>query len=181
MSSLIPTTIVDRNGLITTRNKRPEHLTNGRDQLPSTPPITAISNIYFDLDQYLVEAYTSGDCWMLAHQIHDITGWDVVALGEPDDTQNNPAKLDWYHMANLLPDGRVLDINGIHNQHDVMREWIGESETAVITTLNDKSHLDDREPLFDDMDVLGDAIQVIELTKLVPAHQLDDMVNKLFG
>jgi len=53
------------------------------------------------------KAFTEGDCWELARQIHLTSGYTIVTVGAHEDVS------DWYHAGNRLPDGRIVDIEGI--------------------------------------------------------------------
>lgn len=57
-----------------------------------------------------VERFTEGDCWVLAGKIHKLVGWPikVAELG---------------HVVNELPDGRIVDVEGIHERKTFIKEW----------------------------------------------------------
>ena len=66
-----------------------------------------------------IEAFTCGDCWMLARAIHDISKWDMV-LYNPYPHRD----LDyWEHVAVRMPDGLILDIEGAHTEDDFLQRW----------------------------------------------------------
>lgn len=63
------------------------------------------------------EAFVEGDCWHLALELRRLTGRPVVFLNPwgHDDPEY------WEHAGLLLPDGRVLDVLGVHDE----QVWIG--------------------------------------------------------
>jgi hypothetical protein len=65
-----------------------------------------------------IEAFTCGDCWMLAKAIHDITGWTLVFyVPEIDEPWM------WEHVAVRMPDGLILDIEGTHTEDFFISRW----------------------------------------------------------
>lgn len=73
----------------------------------------------------LVVRYTEGDCWALAGALHDLTGWQVVAVipDTPDAIPPGKFASDWYHMAVRTPDGRILDIQGATSETAFLTRW----------------------------------------------------------
>ena len=75
-------------------------------------------NIDFDVE----DAFTYGDCWRLAKELHDITGYPIYALGcsytGPAETERN-----WCHMFVRLPDGNLLDVRGVWDEEAMLEEW----------------------------------------------------------
>lgn len=68
----------------------------------------------------VVRAYTEGDCWFLAGKVHDYAGFPVVALYPLDATAFPDS---FVHMGNRIPGGRILDIEGIHEDEDWINTW----------------------------------------------------------
>ncbi len=63
--------------------------------------------------------YFLRDCWKLAKACHDLTGWTMVAVGYVPDGSLDGA-IGWAHVAVRLPDGRCLDMNGLHEEGDLI-------------------------------------------------------------
>lgn len=76
---------------------------------------TSVATEYFSFKPSLVEAYTTGDCWRMACEINIQSGLPIVALG-PNETY-------WIHVANRLPDGRILDVLGMWEEEDFVSHW----------------------------------------------------------
>lgn len=68
------------------------------------------------------EAFSFGDCWLLARALHNITGWTMVAVGCTGGFVNGVLR-DWVHIAVRTPEGQVLDIGGLHQDADVVTMW----------------------------------------------------------
>lgn len=67
-----------------------------------------------DFDEDLIDTYTSSECWALAWQLHQITGWPPVAIAD---------RAGWYHVACQRPDGNLVDIHGANSPIDVLDMW----------------------------------------------------------
>lgn len=65
--------------------------------------------------QSVIEAYTGADSWVPAGRIAAATGFKVVALYSAGVTNYDE---NFIHMGVRIPDGRILDINGIHENDD---------------------------------------------------------------
>jgi hypothetical protein len=72
--------------------------------------------IPFSFGDDAVEAFTTADCGYLAIAINAASGLPMVTISddEPD---------SWYHAGVRLPDGRILDIEGIWDPQDWMAHW----------------------------------------------------------
>lgn len=57
-----------------------------------------------------VLTFTTGWCWALALEIHELTGWPVWTEHYPDDVGFGRDR--WHHCATLRPDGAMVDIRG---------------------------------------------------------------------
>lgn len=67
--------------------------------------------------QEVVAAFTDGDCWELASCIEGV-------LGTPVATVNVSSEMNcWIHAGNILPDGNILDIEGVWSQTAWLSEW----------------------------------------------------------
>lgn len=79
-----------------------------------TTPFTFSSEVY--------EAFTYGDCYRLAKEIHDLTNYPIFAVGCQFDTRSEK-KRDWCHMVVQIPDGRYADVAGIWDEDDLLNWW----------------------------------------------------------
>lgn len=74
-------------------------------------------DIAFTYEKHEVKAFTDGDCWELARQIHLASGYTLLTLGSIEDFT------DWFHAAVRLPDGRIVDIEGIWRESAWIESW----------------------------------------------------------
>jgi len=63
--------------------------------------------------------YTEGCCSNLAIGFHERMGWPVVAVMSDYDHEHG----DWTHMGAQLPDGRIIDIQGIWQPEAWLNRW----------------------------------------------------------
>lgn len=61
--------------------------------------------------------FTNGDCWELARAISEEYGYPVVSAASKENDRY------WWHAANLLPDGTILDIDGVWTQGKWLHIW----------------------------------------------------------
>lgn len=71
-----------------------------------------------------VEAFTRGACAGLAVALHDATGWPIVEVGHCDGLP--------LHFMVRHPDGRLLDIRGLHTDDAVCDEWEFDADDGVV-------------------------------------------------
>lgn len=77
-------------------------------------------------------AFLAGDCWMLAEAMWMATSdWTLVAVAvceeNPDD--EGSSEVDWLHIAMRAPDGRIVDIEGVHaDVEDYLQRWAVSAE-----------------------------------------------------
>lgn len=69
-----------------------------------------------------VIAYTEGDCWHLAHTLHQMTGWPMVFFVAHPYPEDDPLDC-WDHVAIQMPDGHILDVNGPQTCTAFVRAW----------------------------------------------------------
>lgn len=71
----------------------------------------------FDYSDEEKQAFTEGDCWELARLIALTAGHPIVTAS------SSFSHRDWYHAANRLPDGRIIDIEGIWEESYWLEIW----------------------------------------------------------
>lgn len=67
--------------------------------------------------EHTVEAFTEGDCWLLAIVLSKRTGWPIVIMHVLDE----PGW--WRHVAVQHPSGKILDIEGLQSEDDFFDRW----------------------------------------------------------
>lgn len=77
---------------------------------------------FHNIDTDVEDAFTFGDCWCLAKELHDIAGYPIYAIGCAY-TGPNETNRDWCHMFVALPDGNFLDIRGVWDEEAMLEEW----------------------------------------------------------
>lgn len=88
---------------------------------------TPVKPFYFSPIEKTI--FTEGDCWVLAQELHKISGWDIVTAGDD---------WDWYHAANRLPDGSIIDIMGIWEEKTWLSYW-HEQESKFLSAVPELS------------------------------------------
>lgn len=71
----------------------------------------------YDFPPEVIEAFTCGDCWALAIEIAQLSGWTAVTIayrGEPD---------EWRHVAVRTPAGHILDVQGAWDENAWGEFW----------------------------------------------------------
>lgn len=86
------------------------------------------------------EAFTSGDCGLLAREINRTTGYPVNAVGIKD---KNTGEVSWEHMAVKTPEDRFLDVTGIQPAANLKTAWsshldLQPHEELVIEEISEK-------------------------------------------
>ena len=72
------------------------------------------------------ERFTRGACFILAEVINDITGWPICAfVNEREDEPD-------YHVFNIRPDGKYLDIRGPQTEQEIIERWSAFSSKGII-------------------------------------------------
>lgn len=64
-----------------------------------------------------VRRFTEGDCHYLARALQKLTGWPIYAF---DSNYHDEGDL---HAFVKTPDGRILDIEGLHTVAEFMENW----------------------------------------------------------
>lgn len=79
------------------------------------------------IDEYVIEAFTCGDCWRLALAMREHHGLPVAFFAGVPILKGRPfafdSKTTWCHVFNALPDGRFIDVNGVSTGQDIHDEW----------------------------------------------------------
>lgn len=71
-----------------------------------------------------IEAFTRGACAGLAIALHDATGWPIIEVGHCDGLP--------LHFMVRYPDGRLLDVRGLHSGSDVRDEWEYDADNGIV-------------------------------------------------
>lgn len=84
-----------------------------------------------------IERFTCGDCGILARAISRITGWDIHSFIAKDHGWYTASGDPMGHAFVIMPDGRVLDIEGAHEKHAFAHKWGYRPELIGPTTWKD--------------------------------------------
>lgn len=68
------------------------------------------------------EAFTYGDCWLLARALNNICGWQMVGIGSEGGCYRG-AERDWIHLLVRTPYGHLLDVEGLHEESEMDVRW----------------------------------------------------------
>lgn len=69
--------------------------------------------------------FLTGDCHLLAQEIHRRTGWPMVAIVPNDDPS------DWIHVLVETPAGTLLDVQGEHDAETLCATYDGYAEDGT--------------------------------------------------
>ena len=96
----------------------------------------------FDFSDDVIEAFTEGDCWALAHEISALTGWGIFAVGGQYDYDSAETVADrgWDHMFVRHPSGYLVDIEGVHTDKAMVDYWFPQGH-ALVYESSDPGHL----------------------------------------
>jgi len=64
-----------------------------------------------------IEVFTESDCYVLARELHELTGWPMFIL--TPDAYRGAAE----HVFVMTPTGHALDVEGIHTIEALQRRW----------------------------------------------------------
>jgi hypothetical protein len=78
----------------------------------------------------VIRLYTNGYCAKLAFAIHTITGWKMKAIVADiiDFSDDDPLYRDWTHAFVEIPDGRMLDIEGLQTWQEMVNGPFGDGD-----------------------------------------------------
>lgn len=72
-----------------------------------------------------INRFTCGDCHIFARALNKLTGWPLHGFinddGEPD-----------VHAFVVRPDGKAVDIEGVHDLQTFVKRWISNDETLKL-------------------------------------------------
>jgi hypothetical protein len=67
--------------------------------------------------------YANGECGRLARALAEITGWEVCLVGFYTDDAGSET---YVHVVVRMPDGRYLDVEGVHDAQALFDRWDNE-------------------------------------------------------
>ncbi len=88
------------------------------------------------------EAFTYGDCWVLALEMHKKCNLPVAFFigSETDEDHDNP-NVYWNHAFNVLPNGNYIDIHGVHTSEELHDRWAEELESGTPDIVHPSHHV----------------------------------------
>lgn len=110
--------------------------------------------IDFQFNGPTVEAFTCGDCWLLALHLWQDYGYEPIGFFFD---KGGLKKGYWCHIAVLTEEGQVLDITGIHDISEMEKEW-GPSGTGE--RVRSMLLIEDSQAIFPDWDAEEHAFMV---------------------
>lgn len=102
---------------------------------------STIESTRFNFSVEAQRAFTHGDCWHLAETIQTMTGLPLITAQWEETLTTYFTRAEkweqvkntyWSHVANRLPDGRIIDIDGIWLEEDWLKRWHVKSDTFSI-------------------------------------------------
>lgn len=135
--------------------------------------------VSFAFPENIVDAFTKGDCWEFARTIAKYYSYPVITAAVKADEEY------WNHAANLLPDGTVIDIEGIWSPEVWIDSWHTRTHTGQLV-LTIKQHTyrewldvidwDCLDPMFPD-EFMQAADYASQAAMLIPAAQHPEQVS----
>jgi hypothetical protein len=81
------------------------------------------------LDGYAKRAFTYGACAALALALHDRYGWPLIAVTDAHNIYGDRAGAgSALHYMVRHPSGKLLDVDGFHEDADVIEQYEGEAD-----------------------------------------------------
>jgi hypothetical protein len=81
------------------------------------------------IDGAAEHAFSTGACAALAYVLHEATGWKIVGITDShnvyDGRLGGGSSLHWGVMR---PDGKFIDIDGVHDIDDIVDRYHGEAD-----------------------------------------------------
>lgn len=123
-----------------------------------------------DFAPAIVRAFTKGDCWRLALDLHKKLGYPVYVVTELEIVLNDNPAAFFHHMVVMNPvTGKFIDVDGEHTETQLLSQYGTFSESTVLYEIEvDQSLIQDCITAFVEFDesLLGDTIiKRLSLTK----------------
>jgi len=78
----------------------------------------ALTDLAAPVDETDEETYTGALCYQLARELHEATGWPIVAVGD-----SPGGVVGWVHAGVRRPDGTIIDVRGEHEEGEWVDQW----------------------------------------------------------
>lgn len=88
-----------------------------------------------------IEVFTTGDCWILAYRLHQLTDWPIYGVGEGE-----WVNFQWSHYVVKAPNGLYLDVTGVSTAAELRQAWDSPKVRRISTRLYDDIALTSRHP-----------------------------------
>jgi hypothetical protein len=99
--------------------------------------MTTPFDTYDLVDENIIHTFSNADCWALALELHEMTGWDLVGFGEElYEDDDDIVQRGWVHAAVRTPAGMIVDINGVQHEGDVFDGLPEEAEESFTTDVS---------------------------------------------
>lgn len=67
--------------------------------------------------------YMQGNCASLALKLHDLTGWKIFILSNPEGYPLDGDKIEYTHVAIEHPSGRYFDTKGLRSNKEISYDF----------------------------------------------------------
>lgn len=118
------------------KNNPPKTIKIPHKEIDTPARLTDIETLYQKTKQWKpslseIRQYTESDCWILAQELHSLTGWSYAAIrdtaedvnGNPSTSEKDTVRYGWVHLGLSTPDGKFLDIRGIQSPSEALNHW----------------------------------------------------------
>jgi hypothetical protein len=130
---------------------------------------TYFNKNHFGFDRLTVEAFTEGDCWRLAFELHQKLGWPVFVITGVEIVFTDRPSMYFGHMFVQNPvTGKFLDINGEHTEDELLQKrWGVGIDAPVICEVTDDLNISQTDrALFKKIDASAVADEIIDRLNL---------------
>lgn len=135
------------------------------------------SRVYFNKNQFgfdrsTVEAFTEGDCWRLAFELHQKLDWPVfVITGVEIVFTDRPSEYFGHMFVQNPVTGKFLDINGEHTEDELLQmKWGVGIDAPVIYEVTDDLDISQTDgAMFKEVDASAVADEIIARLNLMSA------------
>jgi hypothetical protein len=127
----------------------------------------------FGFDRLTVEAFTEGDCWRLAFELHQKLDWPVFVITGVEMALTDRPSMYFGHMFVQNPaTGKFLDINGEHPEDELLQQnWGVDIDAPVICEVTDDLNISQSDrALFKSIDASSIADKIIDRLNLEKTH-----------
>lgn len=111
---------------------------------PFTDENRSFNKNQFGFERKVIEAFTEGDCWRLAFDLHEKLNYPVFVITDLETSLGDRPSMYFGHMFVQNPiTGKFLDVNGEHTEDELlMSDWGVDDGIPVFIDVTDDLNID---------------------------------------